>query len=403
MLSIRTISMTKRRPLSAVLGGLFMLGAAACGAPEGALELRQGAVYGPPPAGWTTSVIGNLGANTTNVLYDPAIGEYYVQSGGAGLFGPYAGTGTGSDAVLFLNKAFAGDGEITADLVGASSSAAPLGAIMIRSQLNPTSSHGALGYYVQPNGFSSEEIAYRSAIGGASAKRDISWPGAWVKLVRRGNTVTAYTSQAGDVWTPTNPPLSVTLGGVGASAFYGLTVASGSTTDYFAMVYQDVRIGKLPFDLKNQDIGGPTPAGGTSINYDTGGTFVVKGAGAGIKGTSDSFQFASRPLAGNGTLVARLEPPNGPGNGRAGLMLRNGTGGNASNVFVGMTNSDELVFTSRTKNGAATSADQLFTKSFSGWVKLDRQGTKVTAYSSVDGTTWDLFASATLTDLAATA
>src|SRR4029079_19148823 len=59
----------------------------------------------------------------------------------------------------------------------------------------------------------------------------------------------------------------------------------------------------LPSPWAAQDIGAVgVPGRSTFAN----GTFTVSGAGADVWGTADAFQFAFQPLAGDGTIVARV-------------------------------------------------------------------------------------------------
>jgi hypothetical protein len=84
-------------------------------------------------------------------------------------------------------------------------------------------------------------------------------------------------------------------------------------------------------------------------------------------------------------------------------MIRKSLGNNASNTFVAMNNSDELVTTSRTTSGGNTSAPVRFTAGqYGGWMKLTRTGSSVASYSSVDGVNWTPFKTVSLTDLGST-
>src|SRR5262245_25488642 len=58
-------------------------------------------------------------------------------------------------------------------------------------------------------------------------------------------------------------------------------------------------------------VGGPTLVGATST--DASGAVTIRGAGAGLGGTADQFQFHYRELTGDGTLVANLPAGGIPG------------------------------------------------------------------------------------------
>jgi hypothetical protein len=349
------------------------------------------AVFGPTlPSGFVKTKIGTVGS-AVDATYDPGNGDYQIVGSGAGLF--KTNGQTGSDNFYFVNKSLAGDGEVTMDFSGYTGNAELN--IEVRSQLNATSSHVQLGR---------SSAIYRQAINGPVNSVGYNYAGTLTKLVRRGNTITGYSSSDGVYWTPANPPVSVTLSGIGAAAAYGVELASGSPTGTETGWLRSLLVGRLPLSLTAQDVGAPTPAGSANINYAfNGGSFTLSGGGAGIKGTADAFQFTYRTLVGDGTVIAQVEPPNGSAAVSAGLMVRKSLSSNASNVFVAMNNSDELVTTSRTTSGGNTSAPVRFTAGqYGGWIKLTRTGSSIASFSSVDGVTWTPFRTVSLTDLSST-
>lgn len=374
----------------------FMLALTTCGcsaeAPN-AEDMGQvaEAVLGPTlPSGFVKTKIGTV-SGAVDATYDPSNGDYQIVGSGAGLF--KTNGQTGSDNFYFVNKSLVGDGEVTMDFNGYTGSAELN--VEVRSQLNATSSHVQLGR---------SSAIYRQAIGGPVNSVGYNYAGSITKLVRRGNTITGYSSQDGVYWTPSNPPVSVTLTGLGAAAAFGVELASGSATTTETAWLDSLLVGKLPLSLAAQDIGAPSPAGSATIDYNfNGGSFTIRGGGAGIKGTADSFQFTYRTLIGDGTIIAQVEPPNGSSAVSAGLMVRKSLSSNASNVFVAMNNSDELVTTSRTTSGGNTSAPVRFTAGqYGGWMKLTRTGNSIASFSSVDGFNWTPFKTVSLTDLSST-
>jgi hypothetical protein len=389
----------------AALSLALALAAAGCGDVAGATDddapaaVRE-AVAGPTlPAGFAVTKLGTVNG-AVGATYDPANGAWSVTGGGVGLF---ATTGkAGADNTTFVNKSLAGDGEVTMRW-GFIASTPNETRAMIRSQLNATSSYAALGLRAPATTVVNDESS-RAAIGGVVTAGNRSDTFGGVKLVRRGNAVTGYVSYDSIAWQRASPPLALTLGGVGGAAFFGVEVASGSATGVSRVDFDEFQVGRLPLGLVAQDVGNPTPAGASGVDYDNdGGTITARGAGLGVKGTSDSFQFTYRTLAGDGRISARLAPPNGSTAGvRGGLMLRRSLAANASNAFLSMSNSDELLLNSRSVTGGAASAEQAFAGSFAGWVQLERQGNTVTASSSLDGRQWTTFRSVTLSDLGST-
>ena len=137
-----------------------------------------------------------------------------------------------------------------------------------------------------------------------------------------------------------------------------------------------------------QDIGSPLGSGASSLSS---GIFTIIGSAGSIGGSSDQFQYAFQPIAGNVTITARVTAQQNTGAGAlAGVMIRNGLGGGSLDVFMafsgGTTNS---VFQARTSGGGnATSTAGPGSLNAPLWVQLVRSGNTITGYTSPDGSTW---------------
>jgi hypothetical protein len=66
---------------------------------------------------------------------------------------------------------------------------------------------------------------------------------------------------------------------------------------------QPVRSQALPSGWVQQDIGAVGVAGSASYSN---GVFTISGAGPEIYGTADGFHFVYQPMAGNGSIIARV-------------------------------------------------------------------------------------------------
>jgi hypothetical protein len=152
--------------------------------------------------------------------------------------------------------------------------------------------------------------------------------------------------------------------------------------------------GQLPAGWTSKDIGSPTVAG--SAQYDAASeAWIVQGSGAGIRATSDQFQYTYKVLSGDGELVARvvsLEPPLADWS-MAGVMIRVMLMPGSPYIFQGVSaNTDGLkhgvTFWGRESFDAA--ADQVSAGAAGApqWVKVTRTGDAFAAYSSPDGKTW---------------
>lgn len=137
------------------------------------------------------------------------------------------------------------------------------------------------------------------------------------------------------------------------------------------------------------DIGGVGLAGSSS---ETAGVWTLSGAGTGVGvGTGETYDeghFLWKAVAGDFDWVARLDSlGNVSGSTRAGLMLRGGPGPTDAAAFVGFAPDNTAYALFRRDGGwyADLRTDASTGVSLPGWLKLERRGTIVTAYTSVDG------------------
>jgi YD repeat-containing protein len=140
----------------------------------------------------------------------------------------------------------------------------------------------------------------------------------------------------------------------------------------------------LPPNWADQDIGQAGIAGTSSY---ANGVFTVKGAGAQIWSTSDSFHFAYQSLSGDGTIVARLVSVS-PTSATPGIMIRDSLNTNAMSAFAGF-NGSNVYFNYRTTTGGSTSQGAgPGSLSLPYWLKVSRSGSTLSAYASYDGENW---------------
>ncbi len=155
-----------------------------------------------------------------------------------------------------------------------------------------------------------------------------------------------------------------------------------------------VRPPELPKGWSSADIGKVGVAGEADF---LNGRFNLLASGGDIWETADSFHFASRPLSGDGAIVARVvsiqytDPW-----AKAGVMLRESDAPGAKYVFFGLTGNGGSVLQSRAATGASTaSADGPETKP-PHWLKLTRAGNLFRGYLSADGANWTAAGSVTV-------
>ena len=142
----------------------------------------------------------------------------------------------------------------------------------------------------------------------------------------------------------------------------------------------------LPSTWATVDIGDPGPLG--SGVYENG-TFTLQGAGAGINGRSDQFYYVHQGPWGNGEIIAKIDHSIGSGNeALAGIMIRRNLGASSPQVSVLVDTDGQAVYKSRGHtSGTTVNANGLGTAN---WLRLVKEGSKITAYSSDDGANWQL-------------
>ncbi len=140
----------------------------------------------------------------------------------------------------------------------------------------------------------------------------------------------------------------------------------------------------LPSSWLDADVGSVGLVG--SATY-SGGTFTVKGSGAGVLGTADQMHFAYQPLSGDGTIVARIVSLAGSG-AQAGVMIRETLSPGAANAYTAYYPNYTYLF-ERPSTGANTSNQANYlTATLPYWLELVRSGSTFTAYQSADGQSW---------------
>jgi regulation of enolase protein 1 (concanavalin A-like superfamily) len=223
----------------------------------------------------------------------------------------------------------------------------------------------------------------------------------WVKMTRAGSTFTAAVSTDGSSWSVVG---SDTIA-MGATIQVGLAISSHVDGTLSTATFDNVSVSSstpppvLPSGWSSGDVGAASPAG--TASYDTGtATFTVKGAGADIWGTADAFQFARTTLTNDGEIVARVASvQNVNAWTKAGVMMRDGTdpGAPHASMLVTPTTSKGTAFQRRPTPGGTSlsTAGPLVTAPY--WVKLVRQGTTFSAYTSADGSAWTLAGTQTIT------
>ncbi|MEO7100167.1 MAG: Ig-like domain-containing protein [Luteolibacter sp.] len=172
------------------------------------------------------------------------VGRKYLAGGAKYSAGSFTLMGAGAptkttDAGNFGWQTLTGDGEITARVKKSGNTGKDsLVGIMIRESLAPNSRQIFLG----ANGKGDLSWLRRKNTGGNTAETSSSNPNrakTWLRLVRKGDTITAYKSSNGDQWTVVGKPVSIDLP---KNCYIGISVSSGNNDELNTSVFSNVSV-----------------------------------------------------------------------------------------------------------------------------------------------------------------
>jgi regulation of enolase protein 1 (concanavalin A-like superfamily)/HKD family nuclease len=373
------------------------------GAPknDGTLYPEQNAAAAPPPTDPPPSTLPS-GWLDTDIGGPLAAGSATYGSNTFSISGSGSDIWNSSDKFHFVYTQMTGDGSIVAKVVTLSNTNAwTKSGVMMRASLNANSPQASM--FVS----ASKGLAFQRRIsaGGASTSTAGSASKApfWVKLVRLGDVISAYSSASGDSWTlvgTENIPMPETI-------YVGLPITSHADGSLASAALTSVSVSgaggtapppTLPSPWVTADVGSVNPAGSASFNAGTG-TWTVTGSGADIWGTADAFRYVSEPLSGDGEIVARVATVQSVDNWtKGGVMMRDtmAAGSAQASMFVSSAVKGTAFQRRVTAGGVSTStAGPMQPAPY--WVKMVRFGTSFSAYTSPDGVTWTLVANDIIT------
>jgi outer membrane protein assembly factor BamB/regulation of enolase protein 1 (concanavalin A-like superfamily) len=330
------------------------------------------------PAPWADT---DIGGATPAGSASYANGVYTINGGGNDIWGTL-------DQQHYVSQTLSGNGSIVARVTSQTNTDPWAKSGVEIKQSTTAGSNYALLAATPGNGLTFQ-YDYNGSVGGGS----YTFPNAWLKLTRAGNTITAYSSATGNgnswvqVGTTTvtlNDPITVGMfvtshnaGQLNTSTFDNVSVTNGSST--------------LPSPWTDTDIGGATPVG--SAGY-ANGVYTINGGGNDIWGTLDQQHYVSQTLSGNGTIVARVtSQTNTDPWAKSGVEIKQSTAAGSNYALLAVTPGNGLTF-QYDYNGSVGGGNYTFPN---GWVKLSRVGNTITAYSSADGTTWTAVGTTTVT------
>jgi regulation of enolase protein 1 (concanavalin A-like superfamily) len=152
----------------------------------------------------------------------------------------------------------------------------------------------------------------------------------------------------------------------------------------------------LPIGWVGGDVGS-VGAPGLVTEADANGAITIDASGADIWGTADEFTFASRPLTGDGDIIARVDTIAAVERWtKAGVMIRDGRYASAPHAFMLVSGSRGVAFQRRAVFGGVSTSTDAVAGAAPYWVKLSRRGDRFEAYAAPDGGTWTLIGTDTI-------
>jgi regulation of enolase protein 1 (concanavalin A-like superfamily) len=181
------------------------------------------------PAPWTDTDIGSVGAQGS-ASFASSTSTFTVKGAGADIWGT-------ADALHFAYQPVSGNATIVARVATVSNTASWVKAgVMIRSSLAANAAQGMMLVSA------SKGLAFqrRKVNGGTSTSTPGALTGApyWVRLIRSGNTITAYQSANGTSWSLVGSD-SVTTG---TTVYVGLAVSSHTTSTTATATFDHVSV-----------------------------------------------------------------------------------------------------------------------------------------------------------------
>jgi len=333
-------------------------------------------VYGLlTPSKLTDANIGNPGvAGSANY----ANGTWTVTGGGTDVWGT-------SDQFNFAYEPITGDNTVIArisSLTGTSDGAYASAGVMIR---DGTAANAPFAFVI--SGVNGADFKYRTSAGAAAAEsgwKNTQTPVYWVKLVRVGNTFTAYTapdvSGSPGLWTQIGATQTIAM----TNPTVGLAVTANNNAASATAAFTNFSVTATTGGLTDADIGSPGDSGSASLSN---GIWTVSGGGADVWYSSDQFNYAYQNISGDVTVVARVNSITGSGIGAyasAGVMIRGGAAANAPFAYI-ISGSNGADFKYRTSAGTpAAESGWITTDKPVYWVELVRSGNVFTAYAAPD-------------------
>jgi RHS repeat-associated protein len=345
---------------------------------------QQSAPANTLPSPWMTFKSGPA-AQQGSASY--ANGAFTVSSSGEDMWGSL-------DQEQLATQTLEGDGQIVARLTSqtATDDWAKAG-IIIKNKLGNKATYQSLA--VTPGNGVRYEYGYNTDLDGPTT---YNFPNVWLKLVRAGNVITAYTSTDGATWTQAGTHNTSFL----KTVQIGLFALSGSPDLTSTATFDHVSVtpataSTLPSGWTNGDTGNPPTPVGTSTYAS--GVYTLKGRDGDVWDDQDQAQRAYQTMTGDGQIVTRVASQTNSNEwAKAGIFMKASPAdmSNYASLHVTPGNNMQMEWNySNDYDGGSYTLPNT-------WLKLVRSGNTITGYRSSNGTAWTQVTSETDNNLPAT-
>lgn len=328
----------------------------------------------PVPAPWVSEDLGSPPGEGSATVD----GDLFTVIGGGDLWGA-------RDNAHIVTRPLAGDGVLTAHVTSLSTTPdwAKAGLVMRASD-----APGAPYVGIFTSNLGVHLHARRQPDQATDGPQDVFGRGApqWLRLERAGTTVTASYSADGETWETLG---AVDVPALRAEVIAGLAVSAADYSEGTTArgTFRSVSLTEsFPAPWTSVDVGAPAGVGSaTATGADA---FSVTGGGD-LWGTTDRMHLVSRLLDGDGSFVARVVSLSASADwAKAGLVIRADRTPGAPYAGLVLSNLGAHVHVRTAQDGPTAGPIDLWGMRGPVWLRLDRVGAEVSAFTSTDGTTW---------------
>ena len=291
------------------------------------------------------------------------------------------GASAQDDVYGFTHRQLRGDGVLVARVTGLGGVASALAGLSIRASLTP----GAAQLSLLRSTSGTLVIRRRAQTNGAVTQTTAALtPATWLRLERRGQTISFSQSADGTQWASLH---SATID-LSETAFVGLAVTSQRPDAMAAATMSNVQLdsrSSLPSGWSKVDLGGVSSQVQLSQS-----TLIIAQWASG-KAASDAVSFVYQRVTGDAEISVRVGALS-PAAALTGLMVRSMLDSGSPYLWLRTSPSGQRSVRRLLAEGLAATTRTLGSGGGPGWLKLVRNGALLSLFQSSNGTAWTFLA-----------